>query len=116
MKRVIDGFFENEKIEYYAIADYRCAHVLREDIMAREGFTPRSIIIFLVPYYTGEAKNISAYAKSRDYHLYAKELDERFANHLKRSNVTCHSKLYSDHSPIDWTVKSMLWQPPMSWV
>ncbi len=101
MKRALAEFFENEKIEYYAALDYRFVRVLREDMIDRLGFTPRSVIVFLVPYYSGEATNISVYAMSRDYHLYVKELEARLAKALEKGDKKCHFKCFSDHSPID---------------
>ena len=101
MKRVIDEFFKKEKIEYYAVADYKDARVMRSDLISRLGFSPKSVIIFLVPYFSGEAENFSAYARGEDYHLYIKELEVRFSEHLEKGDKKCHFKLYSDHSPID---------------
>ncbi len=101
MQKVIDEFFKNEKIEYYTAVDYRYARVLREDIIKKEGFIPKSIIIFLIPYYSGEAKNLSVYAMAKDYHLYIKKLESRFAEHLEKNHKKCHCRCYSDHSPID---------------
>ena len=60
----------------------------------------RSVTVFLVPYLVrGERKNISAYAVSRDYHLYMKEL---FARILPRLSMEGTALLgFADHSPID---------------
>ena len=53
MKNELKHFFESEKIEYFSILPYSAATEIRPDIMAREDFEPKSVIVFLVPYYSG---------------------------------------------------------------
>jgi epoxyqueuosine reductase len=98
---MIKGVFEKEKIEYFSSLPYAMCRILREDMMARESFLPRSVIVFLIPYYGGETVNISRYAASYDYHLYAKELFSRLIPELKRLFPENSFKGYCDSSPID---------------
>ena len=101
MKNELKSFFESKKIEYFSILPYSAAREIRPDIMAREDFTPRSVIIFLVPYYSGECSNISRYAASRDYHIYLKEIGNRLSSFLKERIPEISCRGYGDHSPID---------------
>ncbi len=101
MKNRLKEFFDTEKIEYFSVLPYSECKVLRPDIMAREDFLPKSVIIFLIPYYGGECLNISRYAASRDYHIYVKEITEKLASFLKCEIANIRCKGYGDHSPID---------------
>jgi epoxyqueuosine reductase QueG len=69
--------------------------------MAREDFRPRSVIIFLIPYYSGETVNLSRYAASKDYHLFVRGVTDRLSAFLKKHYPDSNSKGYGDHSPID---------------
>ena len=87
-------FFENEKIEYFALLSAEQVSVINPRLMPEWA---KSVILFLIPYYTGENddRNISLYAVSRDYHLYIKELESRFFS--RRGQY----KFFADTSPID---------------
>ena len=97
----IKRFFDDEKIEYFSVLSCQDCRVVRPEIMGRENFTPRSIILFLVPYYAGETVNISRYAASRDYHIYINNINERLMTNLRSVAPKNHFKGYGDHSPID---------------
>ena len=73
MRKIIDSFFERNKIEYYSVLSYKDVRETSADIMNREDFTPRSVIVYLLPYYLGRGENISAYATSLDYHIILKK-------------------------------------------
>ncbi len=88
-------------IEYFAALDYKHCSVVSENIIERESFTPKSVIIYLLPYYTGECVNISRYAASLDYHLAISEVNERVGELLSELFPGCAYKGYGDHSPID---------------
>lgn len=97
---MLNDFFEKEKIEYYTILDYRHCIEISEQIIGREDFTPRSVILFLLPYYTGKTENISAYAASLDYHIAMREVGERLKVYLLESFPEAKMKIFGDHSPI----------------
>lgn len=94
-------FFEKQGIEYYAVLDYEAARETNSAIMARESFTPRSIILFLLPYYAGECENLSRYAAARDYHLAIRHYTSALIDKLRSLYPTASAKGYGDHSPID---------------
>ncbi len=98
---MIDKFFQKEKIEYFSSLSYNDVEVIRQSIVAREDFIPKSVIVYLAPYYAGETKNISKYAAARDYHLYIRDLNCRLISELRKTYPENSFKGYCDSSPID---------------
>lgn len=101
MKNTLKGYFDSYGIEYYAVLSYSDCRAINPGIMSREDFTPRSVIIYLLPYYTGETVNISRYAASLDYHLALRECADGLISALREQRPDMHAKGYGDHSPID---------------
>jgi len=97
----IEDFFHSEKIEYFAALPYSDVYEISHEIMARESFIPRSVIVFLIPYYAGETVNISRYAASFDYHIIIKDITSRLITLLHEKFPGSSAKGYGDHSPID---------------
>ena len=97
---MLKAFFDSEKIEYFAVLDYKNCIEISAPIMEREDFTPRSVILFLMPYYTGETLNISRYAASLDYHLAIRGVGERLSAYLREKFPEAKMKIFGDHSPI----------------
>ena len=93
--------FDEEKIEYFSVLDYASCREISRDIMAREPFIPRSVILFLIPYYVSVPQNLSIYAASLDYHIYIREVTGRLISALKEKFPHANFKGYGDHSPID---------------
>ena len=77
-KRIID-FFERENIEYYAAIDYSAAVEINPRLRERKGIDAKSIIVFLLPYYTGDTENLSRYAASLDYHIIIRDVTSRLS-------------------------------------
>ncbi len=101
MKELLKEYFEARKIEYYAVLPYDACEETSPNIMSRESFVPKSVIIYLLPYYTGECVNISRYSASLDYHIALRETAEGLIKKI-REKAPCHSaKGYGDHSPIN---------------
>ncbi len=101
MREWLDLIFAEMKIEYYSILSYSDCRETGGNIIKRANLTPRSVIIYLVPYYTGECENISRYAASLDYHLAIKEINETIARALSKKFPEAKIVGYGDHSPID---------------
>ena len=97
----LKSYFSNANIEYFSVISYSHCREINENIRSRENFTPRSVIMYLLPYYTGETVNISRYAASYDYHLAIREINEGTINLLKELYPSASFKGYGDHSPID---------------
>lgn len=101
MKDMLDALFKSENIEYYRALSYDKLRVLRPYLTERAGISPRTAVIFLIPYYTVEGVNISSYAVSRDYHLYSRELFSRLIKSLCEAFPEYKFTAFADHSPID---------------
>ena len=101
MKREIGEFFLKNKIEYFAAVNYAELREINPEIMERAGFTPRSVIVFLIPYYVSKPKNLSSYAASLDYHIFIRNISERLTGLMKELYPENHFVGYGDHSPID---------------
>ncbi len=73
-------------------------------LLSREGIEGGTAFLFAVPYYTTEcedsARNISAYAVSRDYHLFFRELFDEILPLLRKSFPAYRFAGFTDHSPI----------------
>ena len=100
MRNLIKSYFESKNIEYYAVLPYSVCREINPDIMSREDFKPKSVIVYLLPYYTGETVNLSRYAASLDYHLALRECADGLISTIKEANPTANAKGYGDHSPI----------------
>ena len=98
---MLDKLFSEEKIEYFSVLDYASCNEISQDIIARESFTPRSVILFLIPYYVSVPQNISIYAAPLDYHIYIREVTCRIISALQERFPEGSFKGYGDHSPID---------------
>ena len=96
-----EAFFSSFGIESYAVADVKNITLTKSELLAREDFVPRSVILFLVPYYTLTPKNISRYAASLDYHIIIKTIGEGVMEALREDFPDAKMKVYGDHSPID---------------
>ena len=101
MKELLKSVFDKEKIEYYAVLPYSECKEINRAIMERESFTPRSVIVYLVPYYSGEVENLSRYAASLDYHIALRSISESIISALTEALPGSRSRGYGDHSPIN---------------
>lgn len=101
MDKRIAEFFKNEKIEYYSALAYDDVFEVNSRLRERSNIDAKSVIIFLLPYYTGEAENLSRYAVSLDYHLIIKDVTARLVNLLGDIFPGCSAVGFGDHSPID---------------
>ena len=74
-------------------------------LLERAGIDGGTAFLFAVPYYTtfcdDPARNISAYAVSKDYHLFFEMLFEEILPILHQRFPTYRFAGFADHSPID---------------
>ena len=101
MKETLNIFFKNEGIEYFAALSYGDLAVTNKKIADRLDFSPRSAIVFLIPYYTGTAVNLSEYAVAKDYHIYVKEITGKLTEVLRKDYPNYSYVGFGDHSPIN---------------
>ena len=101
VREILDRAFSELNIEYYSVLDYSNCIESAEHIRRRAGFTPRSAVIYLLPYYTGECVNLSRYAASLDYHIAIREVGEKVISVLSQRFPEASFSSFGDHSPID---------------
>lgn len=101
MKNKLREYFANMNIEYFSVLSYSDCIETGKRIIDREPFTPKSVIIYLLPYYAGSGENLSIYSTSLDYHLEIKEVNQGLEELLKSNFEGAGVKGYGDHSPID---------------
>ena len=102
MEKLCRDFFATEGIEAYGLLPFSACRVTYPELLTRRAdFTPRSLLVFLVPYYTGPGENLSLYAVSRDYHLYMSDLFDRLLACLREAYPEGGFCAFADHSPID---------------
>ena len=94
-------YFDTKNVEYFSVIAYSDCYETLGRLIERESFTPRSVILYLLPYYVGETENISRYAASLDYHLAIKEVGDGLSSVLKENFPDSHSVSFGDHSPIN---------------
>lgn len=100
MKNILKEYFASQSIEYFSVISYDDCVEINKRIIERENFTPRSAVIYLLPYYSGEGVNLSRYATSLDYHLAIREINLGLEELLMQHFPNAHVKGYGDHSPI----------------
>ena len=101
MREYIRSFFDNENIEYYAVLDYEKQREINPSIAQRVGFKPKSIILFLLPYYVSRPENISIYSSSLDYHIEIQRVTDALSEHLRVRFPEASFRGFGDHSPIN---------------
>lgn len=100
MKNKIKEYLLAKNIEYFVLLSYENCIEINKRIIDREGFSPKSAIIYLLPYYSGEGVNMSRYATSLDYHLAIAEINDGLKKILTDAYPEARVKGYGDHSPI----------------
>ncbi len=98
----LSEIFEGEKIEYYAPIQLKRANVIKPYLLDRCGITvdSGSALMMCVPYFSSLPENISAYAGSRDYHLYFEQLFDRVIPQLRGIYPGYSFYGFADHSPL----------------
>ena len=99
----IGEIFEGEHIEYYAPIQLERLKVIKPHLLNRLKVSTEqgSALMMCVPYFTQDPHNISAYACSRDYHLYFEGLFDRIIPRLRELYPSYSFYGFADHSPID---------------
>ena len=101
MKAFLKKYFDGKNVEFFSVLPYSDCRETLPRLIERENFVPRSVILYLLPYYVGETVNISRYAASLDYHSAIREVGLGLMDVLNENYPLSHSKSYGDHSPID---------------
>ncbi len=103
MLEFIRSQLKKQNIELVASLRLAECTVKRPYLLEKQGFSSNSVIIFAAPYFTenDSKRNISAYAVSRDYHIFFAELFNTLIKELKKEYPENNFVGFSDHSPID---------------
>ena len=101
---MLRSFFEKEKIEYFeelAIQDVLIWDETKFARMESEIGKVRSVVVFLIPYYSGQkTTNLSVYAQPRDYHFYIRLLSSRLEEFFREKGIDAPFRGFSDSSPL----------------
>ena len=104
MQKIVRALLEKHGITLCAPLALRHCRVQRPYLLERVGITDGTAFLFAVPYYTTHcdhpARNISAYAVSRDYHLYFRSLFDEILPQLQAAFPQNRFAGFTDHAPI----------------
>lgn len=104
MIEILSNFFQKENIDHWAPIPLSECTVIRPYLLEREKIESGSVIMICVPYFTRDCmnptRNVSAYAVSRDYHRYFKDLLARLREHMYQHFPSHRFAAFADHSPI----------------
>ena len=101
LNQEVASLFAAEHITHAAVLPFEALRVTQARLYERAGLVPKSAVIFLIPYFSGEGENLSSYAVAEDYHFYAERLYERLCGALKERFPEASFLGFADHSPID---------------
>ncbi len=101
LDNLLFDIFGRENIRFYTVMSLDACHVIHPHMIEKLTFQPRTVILFLVPYYVQETENISRYAAGGDYHRYTAEFFRLNTPILQSASNGHHFAGFCDHSPID---------------
>ena len=87
-----------------AAIKYENCDIINQRLADKLGFTPKSVCIGIIPYYThfcDKDKTVSSYALAYDYHTYIKNLGEAIIAKASSIYPSAHFSCFGDHSPIN---------------
>ena len=104
MKDTVKALLAEHGITLCAPLALSSCRILRPYLLQRAGIENGTAFLLAVPYYTTKcddpARNISAYAVSRDYHLFFADLFEKVLPLLRNAFPANRFAGFADHSPI----------------
>jgi epoxyqueuosine reductase len=101
MKNTVSKIFSKNNIEYFSLIDYSVCRETAPNIIERSKVTPKSVVLYLLPYYTERGENLSSYAVGIDYHAVIKRINDDLISALKAEYPDEEFVGFGDHSPID---------------
>ncbi|MBQ9784679.1 MAG: epoxyqueuosine reductase [Clostridia bacterium] len=101
----LSEILQKKHIDTFAPVPLSACHVVRPYLLERAGISDGTAIMLAIPYYTHAAadpeRNLSAYAVSRDYHLFFSALFQEILPILREQFPAYRFAGFADHSPID---------------
>lgn len=104
MLETVTSLLSEYHIDLQGCLPLSSCHITRQYLLDRVDITDGSVIIFAIPYYTeacDKRRGLSAYAVSRDYHLFVREMADELQKRLKNAFPANRFAFFADHSPID---------------
>ena len=104
MLSFLSDFFQKKKIDLFAPIPLDACRIEKPYLLERVGIKSGTAILLAIPYFTkacaAPSRNLSAYAVSRDYHLYYAELFGELLPLLRERFPQNRFAGFADHSPI----------------
>lgn len=101
----LSSFLKKELIDCYAPIPLSACRIVKPYLLERAGIQSGTVVMMAIPYFSPACRdperNVSAYAVSRDYHLFYKNLFERLLSALQTRYPQNKFAAFADHSPID---------------
>ncbi len=104
MFEILLNFLQKKNIDLVGALPLSACRIIRPYLLERAKIQNGTVFMLSVPYYTpaceNENRSISAYAVSRDYHLFFEALYEELLPYLAEKFPNNHFAAFADHSPI----------------
>ena len=104
MFEILLNFLQKKNIDWVGVLPLSDCRVIRPYLLERENISSGTVFVMAVPYRTPACdepgRTISAYAVSRDYHLFFEELFGELLPYLKEKFPNNRFAAFADHSPI----------------
>lgn len=104
MFSILSKILQKKFIELFSLIPLKHCRIIKPYLLERTGISNGTAIMIAIPYFTQAAmdskRNISAYAVSKDYHLYFAELFNEIIPQLKQVYPEYQFYGFADHSPI----------------
>ncbi len=104
MFEILLKFLQKKNIDCVGALPLSACRVIRPYLLERANIQNGTVFVLAVPYFTkaceDSKRSISAYAVSRDYHLFFKELFDELLPYLKEHYPSSRFAAFADHSPI----------------
>ena len=104
MFEILLDFLQKKHIDCVGAVPLSACRIMRPYLLERAGIGSGTVFMLAIPYYTHACehpqRSISAYAVSRDYHLFFAELFEELLPYLQKKFPANRFAAFADHSPI----------------
>ena len=104
MFEILLDFLQKKNIELIGAVPLSACRITRPYLLERAKIQNGTVFMLAVPYYTPACEDanrcISAYAVSRDYHLFFEELQKELLPILSEKFPSNRFAVFADHSPI----------------
>ena len=100
----LSDFLQKKRIDCFAPIPLKDCRVTKPYLLDRVGITEGTVVLLAIPYYTRSCthpgRNLSAYAVSKNYHLFFDQLFDELLPQLRNAFPSNRFAGFADHSPI----------------